>query len=204
MLVAVAPLCTSGQAREVTVTITGYVSSGRDVTGVFAAPGSLLGGNMKFNLIYSIDDGLGQPCGKIFSCIEQSAQSNPMTKVTLMITGSGLPGNTFTFVNNQFSPTDIKEQASRQISAGNTAYLLFDEYESYNGGYVQGAYNGGSWVKAGLNVEMSGINPCWEEQLNNYQLFAGESLAGSGFNINISQYTSGKRQCAEIRRVGQF
>jgi hypothetical protein len=202
MLMAVAPLCTSGQAREVTVTITGYMSSGRDVTGVFAAPGSPFGETMKFNLVYSIDDGLGQPCGAIYSCIEQSAQSNPMTNITLMITGPGLPGNTFTFVKNQFSPTDLKGEAYRRILAGNTADLFFDEYESYTGGYVPGAYNGGSWVKAGLLVAKS-VDPCWEYQLN-YELFAGETLTGSSFSINVSEYTSTKGDVQKYVALGNF
>lgn len=111
MLMALPPLSTSGQAHEVTVIVKGVMSLGSDETGVFGKAGYSFGADDVFTVVYSINDTLGQNCGEEYSCIEQSALTNPMTSVTLMITGPDLPGNTFTFVNNPYAPKTITDDA---------------------------------------------------------------------------------------------
>lgn len=205
MLMAAAQLSTSGQAREVTVTVTGYMSSGKDTTGVFAPAGYLFGSDDVFNVVYSINDALGQPCDTEYSCIKQSTLSNPITSVTLMITGPGLPGNAFTFVNNEFSPTAIQELAYRFVQLGGSE-VAFLEQESYEGGYADGAYNGGSWVHSSLTVDKSVLlNNCWEEDLQ-YPLMPGNSTPGSsdGFLISVGQFVPGLGERPKYVAQGYF
>src|SRR5579883_2080060 len=95
-LLAFAALACTAQAHIITITITGTISSGDDLTGVFLSgctqynPCSLAG--QPFTLVFTFDDSLGQQFfGTGISYIQATAASNPGTAVLT------IHGNSFEF-----------------------------------------------------------------------------------------------------------
>lgn len=120
-----APLCQMAQAAalcppqdEVIVTVTGKVTSGTDIAGIFGEPKSNLAGK-SYLLIYTIDCGAGsqpQPIGNppYFSQIVATATSYPVS-ATLTIDG--------VTVSSGFAPSSFAERDTSAPHAGGTASL---------------------------------------------------------------------------------
>jgi RHS repeat-associated protein len=115
-------------ASQVTVTVTGTVSSGTDTDGFFVAPGGSLAG-YGFTATYTYNDALGTTTTSAPSVIQSSGNSNPVVNASLTINGV-----TYTF--DAWPPDSSSSYTERDITNEGSYYddqLTFSTDWNYMG-----------------------------------------------------------------------
>jgi hypothetical protein len=156
------------KANTVTVKMTGTVTSGTDVTGVFSKPNYNLTGT-DFIVTYYFDDSRGKSCGNgdVYSCIGYaSGYGSPLIDATLTITGPGLPGNSFKY--GQSGVTVVTATTWRWLNAAARYTYLSARYTETE---PVGSQNHIDTDLEILNANWLAIVPtpagdCWEQALS--------------------------------------
>jgi len=175
---AITPQAT--QAKLITITITGTISSGTDNTGVFVAPGTNLAG-LVATVVYTFDDTKGtqesSPCpGGCFSGITGTTPSSPGTATVT------IGGGSYTF----------GEQAAAASSSSDILFYYppLPSSADYSVGDTFPNGNGSDYVDVFV-YPATGAPPLsttdnWESSLTDTQITGNSnpSLVGVGFFLN--------------------
>jgi hypothetical protein len=175
VILAAACLSQAAQAASVTITITGTVFSGTDVTGVFGFPKNTDLTGKPFTLTFTFDDTKGiEAFTSTASYIENTSASNPGT--ALLEIGDG----SFGFGTLGFSPYSSQARVSAAGSVTNSEYSLLAGDGNYGGNWndIQGTISP-------ANGTVLTTNPSWEGAFSNSNLAVYSPSDNYSFTFGI-------------------
>jgi hypothetical protein len=190
MAIAAAALCAPQGAHAFTVlaTITGNVTSGRDVTGVFVGKGTNLAG-YPYTATFTFDttQGINSPVTQTqcYNGLHNSGPNTPVTQVALTINGIS-----YVFSHTTTSPS-IDSFVDAQSTGSSKAGLGFYFSETFNSST---GFTGGNNIGAEITINSLSTWLCryWYNAFS-YTLKppTDSYTGGSGFLINKYQTVSG-------------
>ena len=181
MMVAAAALCSpqAMKAADVTVTITGTVTSGTDTSGIFTSPGGNLAG-YAVTLTYAFDDGLGSTytgvCSGVPCYTTMTSSGTPQTATLTIGYGS---------YNFGLYPTSsANAEAQREIPPSYPSYMYYTVAEYYA---LSGVSSGSAGVTAQIHTATGSppfsMDPDWESSVSR---LSGIGTTTGSFNISYN------------------